>query len=113
MVEELFRQDAYLKDADATVTVSARVRGDAVEVAVADTGAGIPAAELPRLFGKFTRIDPAPGQKQAMGTGLGLYVCRSLVEAHGGTIRVESAEGVGTTFTYSVPIHGRPARAAR
>jgi len=97
---------------DAVVTVTARRRGEVVEVAVADTGDGIPAAELPRLFSKFTRVDPAPGAKQAMGTGLGLYIVRSLVEAHGGTIRVDSAEGVGTTFTYEVPIGGRGAVAS-
>ena len=44
-----------------------------------------------------------------MGTGLGLYICRSLVEAHGGSIRVASEVGVGTAFTYDVPIGGRPA----
>jgi len=93
---------------EAAVRVIARRRGDVVEVTVADEGPGIPASELPKLFGKFSRIDSPASAKQAMGTGLGLYICRSLVEAHGGTIRVESEPGSGTEFTYDVPIGGRP-----
>ncbi|HEX4902354.1 MAG TPA: ATP-binding protein [Acidimicrobiales bacterium] len=96
---------------DAAIRVTATRRGDVVEVTVADEGPGIPASEIPKLFGKFSRIDSAGSAKQAMGTGLGLYICRSLVEAHGGTIRVASEEGVGTTVTYEVPIGGRPAPA--
>lgn len=96
---------------DAPITVAVARQGDVVEVAVTDRGAGIPAAELPKLFAKFSRVDSAAA-KQAMGTGLGLYICRSLVEAHGGTIRVESEEGVGTTFTYEVPIEPRPRSAS-
>ena len=92
---------------DAPITVTLVRRGDVVEVAVTDEGDGIPASELSKLFAKFSRIDSA-GAKQAMGTGLGLYICRSLVEAHGGTIRVDSEEGRGTTFTYEVPIEPRP-----
>lgn len=93
--------------ADAAIAVTVTRHGDVVEVAVTDQGEGIPRAELPKLFGKFSRIDSSAA-KQAMGTGLGLYICRSLVEAHGGTIRVASEEGVGTTFTYEVPIRPRP-----
>jgi signal transduction histidine kinase len=92
---------------DAPIAVTVARRGDWVEVSVADAGEGIPASELPKLFGKFSRIDSASAAKQAMGTGLGLYICRSLVEAHGGSIRVESVEGEGTTFTYELPIGGR------
>ena len=96
---------------DAPITVHVHRAGDVVEVAVSDQGDGIPASELPKLFAKFSRVDSA-GAKQAMGTGLGLYICRSLVEAHGGEIRVDSEEGVGTTFTYEVPIEARPRRQA-
>jgi signal transduction histidine kinase/tetratricopeptide (TPR) repeat protein len=91
----------------APITVAVTRRDDVVEIAVSDEGEGIPPAELPKLFGKFSRIDSAAA-KQAMGTGLGLYICRSLVEAHGGTIDVASELGVGTTFTYGVPISPRP-----
>ncbi len=95
---------------ESPVTVGVRTvhRGDGtmIEVAVRDRGDGIPAAELPKLFGKFSRVDPAgaaSAAKKAMGTGLGLYICRSLVEAHGGEISVQSTVGAGTTFTYTVP----------
>ncbi len=91
---------------DAPITVTVQTIGDPademIEVTVRDRGAGIPAAELPKLFGKFSRVDTAA--KKTMGTGLGLYICRSLVEAHGGEISVQSTVGTGTTFTYTVPV---------
>jgi len=70
----------------------------AVVLRVSDTGAGIPAAVLPRVFDPFFTTKPA-----GVGTGLGLFVCRNLVEAAGGTIAVESQPGRGTTFTLSLP----------
>jgi two-component system sensor histidine kinase KdpD len=88
----------------APVSVHVRSGDEFVEVSVCDAGDGIPAAELPRLFSKFSRIGPADGAKKAMGTGLGLYISRSLVEAQGGEIDVTSSLGVGTTFTYTVPV---------
>jgi signal transduction histidine kinase len=71
-----------------------------VEVAVTDQGAGIPARMLPGLFEKFSRAEfvGAPS-----GTGLGLYICKGLVEAHGGEIGAASQEGVGSTFWFRVP----------
>jgi signal transduction histidine kinase len=84
------------------VAVSLCAEGGTLAVAVADRGPGIPAEDLPKLFGKFSRLAPAPdGEK---GTGLGLYICKSLVEAQGGTIDVTSAVGEGTTFRYTVPV---------
>ena len=98
--------------AESPVAVTVRPVADAddrapmFEVQVRDHGDGIPPAELPKLFGKFSRVDSAGGSsaaKKAMGTGLGLYICKSLVEAHGGEISVASTVGSGTTFTYTVP----------
>jgi signal transduction histidine kinase len=84
------------------VVVSLRAEDGTLAVAVADRGPGIPAEDVPRLFGKFSRLAPAPdGEK---GTGLGLYICKSLVEAQGGTIDVTSTVGEGTTFRYTVPV---------
>lgn len=72
-----------------------------LEVAVTDRGPGIPEEDLPRLFGKFARLaTPPSGEK---GTGLGLYICKALVEAQGGTIGAESRVGRGTTMRYTVP----------
>ena len=71
-----------------------------VRVAVADTGPGIPAAEQPRLFERYWQ---APRLLRA-GSGLGLFIARGIVEAHGGTIGVESTEGAGSTFWFTVPV---------
>jgi PAS domain S-box-containing protein len=85
--------------------------GESWSVAVADSGVGIPAADLPRLFSAFFRgsnVTAAVGRHIMPGTGLGLVVSRAIVELHGGSISVASTEGVGTTVTLSLPT--RPAR---
>jgi signal transduction histidine kinase len=74
---------------------------------VADTGAGIPAADQKRVFERFFRSASATEQA-VQGTGLGLGITKAIVEAHGGTIGVESEEGVGTTFRVELPVAGRP-----
>lgn len=78
---------------DVTVSASAQ----AVEVRVADTGAGISEGDLPRIFDRFYK------GAGSSGSGLGLTIALSLVEAHGGTIRAESRAGAGTTITVSLP----------
>jgi signal transduction histidine kinase len=82
------------------VTVDAREGGDVVEIDVRDEGFGIEPERLPEIFS-----GPAPRGSAASpsGTGLGLYLTRRLVEAHGGRITVESVPGQGSTFTVSVP----------
>ena len=91
-----------------TGTVSVRLSaadGQAV-LQVADTGAGVPAAELPRLFDRFHRIENTPARSNE-GSGIGLALVRELVRLHGGTIEASSAERVGTTFTVRIPFgHG-------
>jgi signal transduction histidine kinase len=83
------------------IRVSVSVAGDLLEVRVSDRGPGIPPEDLPRLFGKFSRLaTPSGGEK---GTGLGLYICRALVEAQGGEIGADSHVGTGTTLRYTVP----------
>src|SRR5581483_2792820 len=77
--------------------------GGMVEVQVQDYGPGIPAADLPRIFSAFYQVERR-GAAQQMGVGLGLYITHQLVAAHGGTIRVSSEEGVGTTFTFRFPL---------
>ena len=73
--------------------------GEPLSVTVHDRGEGIPEADLPRLFRKFFRRDHG----RPSGTGLGLWISRGLVEAHGGTITCDSTLGVGTTFTLTLP----------
>jgi two-component system phosphate regulon sensor histidine kinase PhoR len=75
----------------------------AVTVSVTDTGIGIPARDLPHVFDKFYRVK-SKATRNIAGTGLGLAITRTIVEACGGRIRVESVEGSGTTFTLEVPL---------
>jgi two-component system, OmpR family, sensor kinase len=89
--------------AGTTVTLSlARENGHAV-LRVADDGVGIPGEALPRLFERFYRVDAARGRERG-GSGLGLSITKAIVEAHGGSIAVESEAGKGTTFTVRIPI---------
>jgi two-component system phosphate regulon sensor histidine kinase PhoR len=74
---------------------------------VADTGEGIPASELPRIFERFYRVDKARA-RQTGGTGLGLAIVRHVAEAHGGTVRVDSELARGSTFTVTLPVAGPP-----
>jgi signal transduction histidine kinase len=86
------------------VSVRAELSGDAeVRIVVADTGVGIAADDLPVLFDKYeqARHRATRGEK---GTGLGLYITRQLIELHGGTIRVESEVGKGSTFSFTLPM---------
>ena len=78
------------------------VAADAI-VTVTDTGIGIPAAEMPRLFERFHRIETA-GARSTEGSGIGLALVKELVGLHGGTITADSREGIGTTFTVRLPI---------
>jgi heavy metal sensor kinase len=95
-----------------TVTIAARVvdeppAGDEapgarwIEVAVSDTGAGIPREALPRVFDRFYRADTA--RQQSGGTGLGLAIARMIAEQHGGAILARSEPGRGSTFTVRLP----------
>jgi signal transduction histidine kinase len=81
---------------------AARLNGRC-EVRVVDTGTGIPPEHLPRLFERFYRVDPARSREDG-GTGIGLAIARSVVEAHGGHIRAESQPGAGSTFTFDLPV---------
>jgi signal transduction histidine kinase len=89
-----------LKYSPGAVTVGAVPQDGRVVVSVHDEGAGIPADELPHVFEKFFRAKAAQTQQ---GLGLGLYITRILVEAHGGRIWAESALGKGTTFNVAIP----------
>jgi signal transduction histidine kinase len=76
-----------------------------VRVEVEDFGPGIPKDQLPLMFRKFSRF-LRPAQEQVKGTGLGLYLSKYFIELHGGSIRVKSIEGQGTTFSFTLPLQG-------
>ncbi|MFO7893266.1 MAG: ATP-binding protein [Longimicrobiales bacterium] len=89
--------------AGGTVTVGAEPTGDGVRFWVRDTGPGLSADELDRVFDRFWQAQ----QQGSHGVGLGLSIARGLTEAHGGTVRVESGQGQGSTFFFELPADGR------
>lgn len=83
------------------IILSASLKDGVVETTVQDFGVGIPASLVDNLFTKFYRSHRS--KQLASGTGLGLYLCKAIIEAHGGNIWVRSTEGVGTTFGFTLP----------
>lgn len=85
------------------IIISANVKGDTIETTVQDSGIGIPGSIVGGLFTKFYRSHRS--KQLVSGTGLGLYLCKAIVEAHSGNIWVRSTEGVGTTFGFTLPTY--------
>ncbi len=83
------------------VTIGVELHGDGLDLVVQDTGRGIPKEELSKLFQKFIQAVPTKDRKH--GTGLGLWICKRILELHGGSIHVESEEGKWTRFTLHLP----------
>ncbi len=84
------------------ISVTLRESGEQAELIVRDTGVGIPAEDLPRLFERFHRVRGVRARTQE-GSGIGLALVQELVRLHGGTIQVSSQQGVGTSFTVTIP----------
>jgi signal transduction histidine kinase len=93
--------NAFKHTFEGSISVTLRWCGDHVELAVADTGVGIPEAELPRLFERFHRVKETKSRTHD-GTGIGLALVRELVNLHGGTVSIESLEGKGSTFILTI-----------
>jgi signal transduction histidine kinase len=87
------------------VRITAISRGDYLEVEVKDQGIGIEAEEIPKIFDKFYRVK-SPKTRQVIGTGLGLALVKGLIEAHRGSVEVDSEVGAGTTFRVKLPAAG-------
>ncbi|OGL74597.1 hypothetical protein A3C96_02090 [Candidatus Uhrbacteria bacterium RIFCSPHIGHO2_02_FULL_60_10] len=85
-----------------SITVSARLEGDVIRVTIADTGRGIPPNLTHQLFHRFSQV--GNGEEKGKGTGLGLYIAKGIVEAHGGEIAVQSTPGKGSEFSFTLPI---------
>ncbi|HET9038553.1 MAG TPA: HAMP domain-containing sensor histidine kinase, partial [Gemmatimonadales bacterium] len=94
------------------VDLSLAEQDGAVTITVRDTGIGIAPGDLPHIFERFWRADPARSRTgQRPGTGLGLAITKWIAEAHGGSITVQSRPGRGTMFTVRLPRGGPPAPA--
>jgi signal transduction histidine kinase len=90
-----------------SINVAATELDGWVEISVADTGEGIPAADLPNIFERFYRVDKSRARVTG-GSGLGLTIAKRLIEAHGGRITVESKLGRGTCFSFTIPVEKQP-----
>jgi signal transduction histidine kinase len=86
------------------VTIALEQEEEGVRVSVADTGRGIPARDLPRVFDRFYRADKTRAAHKG-GTGLGLAIAQKIVQVHGGALAVESQEEIGTTFSFALPLY--------
>jgi two-component system phosphate regulon sensor histidine kinase PhoR len=93
---------AYSK-APRRILLSAKLDGTFVEIGVGDNGIGIPPADLPHIFERFYRVDKARTRGSG-GSGLGLSICKQIIESHGGTIRAKSELGKGTTIVLRLPL---------
>jgi signal transduction histidine kinase len=89
------------------ISVQAEPRGNDVRVSVIDSGIGVPAADLDRIFERFYQVEPHLIRRHG-GMGLGLSIAKELVEVHGGRMWVESVEGKGSRFSFTLPQEGAP-----
>lgn len=102
VINNLLSNAVKYTDQHGRIDVLVGEKGDDYTVTVKDTGVGIPKQALPNLFTKFYRVHGGLNSGST-GTGLGLFIAKSIVERHGGTIMAESEEGVGSVFMFSIP----------
>ncbi len=88
---------------DSQITISGEIKNEHIQVSIADEGQGIPQAELGKIFNAFYRISDSDAQN-VRGAGLGLTICKAIVEAHGGSIWAENAQGKGNIFYFTLPL---------
>ena len=100
VIDNLLSNAVKFTPADGRISLSAQQENGNVCLRVADTGVGIPPKHLPHIFERFYKVDRS---RNSEGFGLGLAIVKHIVQAHGGTIHAESAEGQGTTFTVVLP----------
>jgi signal transduction histidine kinase len=103
VLSNLFDNAIRYTPAGGNVTVAIQSQGPVVELAIRDTGTGIPRDALPRIFERFYRVDPARSRQEG-GTGLGLSIVKHLVERMSGDVFAESELGKGTTIRVTLPV---------
>jgi signal transduction histidine kinase len=108
VVHNLIANALRYTPAGGSIRLTAAAVAGAVRVEVADTGSGIAPEHLPHIFDRFYRVDPSRARETG-GSGLGLTIAKRLVEAHGGSIGVESAVGAGSRFWFTLPLGTAPA----
>jgi signal transduction histidine kinase len=104
VLRNLISNALKFSNAEDRIIVSSHPREEWIEVAVADTGIGIAPEALLKLF-RVDKKHSTAGTAGEKGSGLGLSLCQDLIQQHGGTIWVESEQGTGTTFTFTLPRH--------
>ena len=104
VLENLLTNAVKFTPSDGSIAVRLAAKGRCAELAVSDSGIGIPPRERRRLFEKFSQLR-VPVSLNTRGTGLGLAIVREVVHLHGGTVRVESQQGKGATFIISLPLY--------
>jgi signal transduction histidine kinase len=103
VVANLLENAVQHTPAGGRVTASAKVVGTLIQVAIQDSGEGIPTEDLPNVFDRFYRVDPSRTRATG-GTGLGLSIARQLIEAQGGNIRAESPPEGGALLAFTLPL---------
>lgn len=101
--------DNALKYSEGEVAVELTERDDVLEISVADSGPGIYSGDIPFLFERFRQLDGSSTRTHG-GVGIGLYISKRIVDGMGGRINCESRLGIGTTFTFTLPKHGKSVR---
>jgi signal transduction histidine kinase len=102
VLQNLFQNAAKYSPAGSEILVRLALCGDQVQISVSDRGIGIPVDDQPALFQRFFRAG-SRSRRSVAGLGLGLYICKAIMDLHGGTIAVESAEGKGCTVALLLP----------
>lgn len=111
LIDNLVENAVKYSNPGAEIRLAVGIAGDEARMTVTDHGVGIPPEDLPHIFDRFHRANNV-SRVHTPGLGLGLYICRGIVEEHGGRIDVESTVGQGTTFTVSLPLNAPSPRVA-
>jgi signal transduction histidine kinase len=102
VIANLLANAIYFNKKDGEVRIATHTEAGSAILTVSDTGIGIPAADLPHIFDRFYRVEKARSRAEGH-TGLGLAICKAILDAERGTSEVASAPGIGTTFTVRLP----------